>query len=379
MAKAENEQGSQDSDAASGKSGKLTVKLPKMNLPKLNLWVVSTIILLLVSTILFVKPELLGRASTTGAATAAGGGLVEGEVIAPDVAGQEAVDYINENLVTGGGVEFVEAEDIGSIYRVTTSYMGSNVTVYTTKDGEKLLVIGQGGGVFDTTKPLPTTTTQPTTTTTSPSTIKSDRPEAHAFVMSYCPYGLQFMKAYVPVIELLGDKADLQINFVDYVMHGEEEIWENLRMYCIEKEQTEKFTDYIRCFVKEGDYEECLDEVGIDEGALQTCMESADEEYGITETLDDPDSWGGSLPPFSVETDLNAQLGGAPRSLGSPAFFLNGQRINVARSPEAVKQAICSAFNTPPEECDTELSTTVESYGFGEMGSGSGASSSGEC
>jgi protein-disulfide isomerase len=220
-------------------------------------------------------------------------------------------------------------------------------------------------------------TTETVTTTTQPQEIpKSDKPEVHAFVMSYCPYGLQFLKAYIPVMELFGEKADMEVNFVSYAMHGEKEVYENLRMYCIQKEQKDKFTDYLRCFVKAGDYESCINEVGIDETGLDTCMNETDEEFEITKKLNDQSTWSGSYPPFDADKELCEQYGVG----GSPTFVINGQEVSVNRSPEAIKEVICQAFNTPPEECNQQLSTTAEQAGLGEIGSGTGsASSSGGC
>jgi len=190
--------------------------------------------------------------------------------------------------------------------------------------------------------------------------------------MSYCPYGLQFMKAYVPVIELLGDKADLELNFVHYLMHGEKEMTENTRMYCIQKEQEDKFTDYLRCFVEDNDAERCISEVEIDEIQLETCMQETDEEFEITKIFEES---GATYPPYNVDAELCEEYGVS----GSPTFVINGQIISVTRSADAIKEAVCAAFNTPPEECETELSTTAEQPGPGPIGAGSGTAASGQC
>lgn len=55
--------------------------------------------------------------------------------------------------------------------------------------------------------------------------------------MSYCPYGLQAEKMFLPVYDLLKNKAEMGIYFVNYIMHDKKEIDENLREYCIQKEQ----------------------------------------------------------------------------------------------------------------------------------------------
>ena len=203
-----------------------------------------------------------------------------------------------------------------------------------------------------------------------------DGPTANAFIMSYCPYGLQFLKAYVPVIELLGGKANVLVNFVSYAMHGEKELTENSRMYCIQYEQNDKFTDYLRCFVETDDPESCMTSTGVDAEAVDSCMTRLDEEFKISELYNDQSTWsGGRYPLYPVELELNSKYGVG----GSPSFVLDGRAVSVTRSPEAIKQAICSAFETPPAECNVALSTTAESPGLGPVGSGGGTNAEAQC
>jgi len=330
----------------------LTVKIPK-----LNPWMVLSVIL--IGVLAFVL---------------AGGWTITGQVVTPDQesvlsandAANKAIDFINKNLVQPGtSVSLVSVEEESGVYEVTTSYQGQQITIHVTKDGTYMYL---PQGMIN----LEETTETTTTTPEAPEVTKSDKPYVHAFVMSYCPYGLQFMKAYIPVIELLGDKANLELNFVHYIMHGEKEATENTRMYCIQKEQKNKFTDYLRCFVESGDAEKCILDVGIDETSLDTCMQETDEEFEITKTIEES---GETYPPYMIDAVLAQQYG----VRGSPTFVVNGQTVSVNRSPEAIKQAICSVFNNPPDECDQKLSETAEQPSFGPMGSGSGASSSGQC
>jgi protein-disulfide isomerase len=155
-------------------------------------------------------------------------------------------------------------------------------------------------------------------------------------------------------------------------MHGEKEATENTRMYCIQKEQKDKFTDYLRCFVESNDADTCVNTVGIDETALETCMQETDDQFEITKTIQESQE---TYPPYAVDAVL-AQTYGVG---GSPTFVLNGATVSVNRAAESIKQAICAAFNNPPAECDQTLSTTAESPGAGPIGSGSGSGSSGTC
>lgn len=326
--------------------GKLTIKVPKV-----DIWRILTIVLAAI-----ILAQLLGVFSLTGMVSFSG-----------QQTGSKTIDYINKNLVQAGQASLVSVREISGLYEVITSYQGQQIPVYVTKDGSLLFV----------SQPINMAAKAATTTTQPQQIPKKDKPEAHAFVMSYCPYGLQFLKAYIPVMELLGSKADLQVNFVPYAMHGKKELDENTRMYCIQKEQQDKFVKYLRCFVQSGDSTKCITEAGVDKTKLESCINSTDKQFNITGLYNDQSTWsGGSYPQYPVEATLASKYDVG----GSPTFVLNDVTINVNRAPEAIKQAICSAFKTPPTECGQTLSTNTESPGIGTIGSGSGSTaSSGAC
>jgi len=170
------------------------------------------------------------------------------------------------------------------------------------------------------------------------------------FVMSYCPYGLQMQKAFVPVMELLGDKIDVEVKFVDYILHGEKEATENTRQYCIQKNQPEKYLGFLKCFAGSGEIDSCMASAGVDKTATESCMAEATQEFGISGTN------------YPIHTEENTKYG----VQGSPTLVINGAVVSPAtRSPEAVKDLICSAFIDAPAECDMELDNATASSGFG--------------
>lgn len=321
---------------------------PLQEKKKKNPWVYTTVAMAVIAVAIFLLPT-----TPTGMAT-----------LDSNEAASNAIDYLNNYMVQAGtSASIISVEDIGSnLYRIITSYQGQNIPIYVTKDGKFLL---QGGVNLE-------TAATTTVATTVPVSEKVDVPVANAFIMSYCPYGLQFLKAYVPVIELLGDKAQLSVNFVHYIMHNEKERDENTRMYCIQKEQSALFTDYLRCFVESDDYAACIESVGIDSTALDSCIASADEQFQIIKTYEESTS---NYPPYLVDAVLANQYGVS----GSPTFVLNGVVTSVARSPEAIKQAVCASFIEPPAECDTVLSAEQEAPGIGAIGSGNPSGAAGQC
>jgi len=272
-------------------------------------------------------------------------GGVTGNVIAGDVAGNNLVDYLN--TVSEGGVEYLSYEDLGSnLYAVIVEYQGNEVPVFVTKDGEYFVqgavplsgqVVSDGGS-----QPLV-------------DVPKSDVPEVELFIMTHCPYGTQAEKGMIPVLELLGDKIDGNIRFVHYFMHEPEET-ETPVQICIREEQSDKYLDYLRCFLEDGDGERCLSEVGIDEVAMNTCIDTNYE--GL----------------YASDSELSEGYG----VRGSPSLVINGVLVQSGRSPAAYLEIICSAFNEAPEECDEILSLENPKPMWG-WDSDESAGSTGQC
>jgi len=217
---------------------------------------------------------------------------------------------------------------------------------------------------------------QPSQPSVPVSVTKSDRPKVELFVMSYCPFGLQMEKAYLPAWNLLKDKADIGIKFVSYAMHGLKEIEENTRQLCIGQNQPAKLPAYLQCFTGKDDYKSCMSQVGITEGSLSSCVNATNAKYKILDKFNDQTTWlSGRYPVYPVHEDLNNKYG----VQGSPTLVINGAQVDgVNRTAEAVKQAICAAFNNPPAECGTTLATAAYGAGFGYDASGNPAAGA-EC
>lgn len=192
---------------------------------------------------------------------------------------------------------------------------------------------------------------------------KTDKPVVELFVMSYCPYGLQMEKAYLPVMELLGKKADMSVKFVSYAMHEKKELDENTRQYCIQKEQVAKFNSYLKCFTGSGDSTACLKTAGVNTSKMNACVTKTDKTFKITEMYNDKSTWlSNTYPVYTVHQTENDKYG----VQGSPTLVINGVQIETGRTPEAVKQAVCAAFNNAPSECDKTLGTQSFSASFGD-------------
>ncbi len=194
--------------------------------------------------------------------------------------------------------------------------------------------------------------------TVTGSTIKhiEGAPTMQVFIMSHCPYGAQIVKGLLPVWEKFQSKANIELRFVSYTMHGPQEDLDNNRILCIREEQSTKLLAYLNCFAygdgSEASSQSCITSTGVDKTKLDSCVTNNAATY------------------MKVDTDLNTQYG----VQGSPTIILDGKEASVyPRDPASVAKALCDAFSSKPSECSFSFDTTNPSPGFG----GGTASSSG--
>lgn len=199
---------------------------------------------------------------------------------------------------------------------------------------------------------------------------KAQKPELEAFVVSYCPYGLQMQRTLVPINDLIGKVANIKVRYIGSVengkitsMHGDQEAQENLKQICIREEQADKYWKYLSCFMKAtGKSENCSKEVGIDTSKLEVCMTK-----------------GKGLEYAKVDFASQNKYGVS----GSPSLFLNGEKVSEfnfgGRTAEAVKTMICCGMSQKAKECDTALSTDQANTAFAEQYSSGSVSGTGSC
>lgn len=265
----------------------------------------------------------------------------------PQQVAQKAVDFLNNNLLREKKAILISAQEESGLYKAKIKIEDEEYSFFLTKDGK--ILFPEGAGIFLDQPLFPRAPQNPPP--------KRERVDVKLFVMSYCPFGIQMQKAILPVWELLKEKIDFGIYFVDYVMHGKKELEENLRQYCLQKEENEKYLSYLKCFVQKGDSEKCEKEIIVDQEKLKACMEATDKEFKISEQFKENE-----ISPFLVHTELNKKYG----VRGSPTLIVNDTLVEPKRSPESIKNIICESFIQSPPECQQKLSDEVASPGFGE-------------
>lgn len=286
-----------------------------------------------------------------------------------------AANFINSVLLSDTEVEaeILDIQKEAGLWRLEVKLQDREVTSFISRDGS--VFFPQAMDVEKTTQANEEKKAAAEEAAAAAAAIdKSDKPAVELFVMSHCPYGTQAEKGIIPAIETLGDKVDFQLKFVDYAMHGKEEVDEQLRQYAIQKNYPDKFLPYLKEFLKEGKGGDAMKAAEIDVMELAGHISAADAEFTATQNLEDESAWvNGNYPQFNTHKADNDKYGVG----GSPTLVVNGQVIEGAsRSPSGMLETICNAFDVAPEECSTELSAATSSTGFGYA---EGEEDGGEC
>jgi glutaredoxin len=287
-------------------------------------------------------------------------------VLTVEEAKTKVVDFINKNLMQEGTqISVKEIVQENDLYKVVVNMPnGQEIVSYLTLDGTKFFPqVMDIAEIEKANSGNENKETAATTETTASDVPKNDKPVVELFVMSHCPYGTQIEKGILPVVKTLGDKIDFQLEFCDYAMHGKKELDEQLVQHCISENSPEKLVAYLECFLAdETKGPACISSNGIDQSKIDNCVATTDKEYKITELFNDKTTWtSGKFPQFNVYKDNAVKYG----VKGSPSLVINGGNVSSGRDSASLLRAVCAAFNTPPAECDTELSSASPSPGFG--------------
>ena len=275
----------------------------------------------------------------------------------------KVIDFINTNLLNGQATATLkETTEESGVYKILFSVEGQDYTFYNSKDGK--LLFTSGG-------PMPEEPSEENgETTTQTDTPKADTAQALLFVMSYCPYGNQAEAAMKPVVDLLKDKADIQLHYVIYSnyqgggstycldkdskycsMHGIQELNQDVRELCIQKYQKDKLWAFIEavnngCTANNVDscWENIAKSAGIDTAKIKDCQKNE------------------ALTLLEQEVQLGKKYGIS----GSPQLVINDKEYSGARTAAGYQAAICAGFNSVPSECSQEVKGSTTTAPTGE-------------
>ncbi len=331
----------------------------KCFLGKDRIWKIATIVFAIAFILFFVLFLTADRGTNNSNST----GTDASCSITPDanLIGEQTVDFLSANFPVTGIVLKNAVLERGLV-NVTISVQGQDLNIFTSTDGEILFIPG-GAPIYKTEYAAEKAAAE--AEAAKPADVpKTTKPKVDVFVMSHCPYGTQVEKGLLPVVNLLKDKADIQIKFVNYAMHGTTEITEEINQYCIQQEYSDKYYSYLGCFLEDGNTSRCIAKEGFDTTLLEACYTQTDTDFNISGMYADKATWKGDFPTFAIY-DAENQLYGVQ---GSPSTVINGVLVkNMPRDSQGILDNICAAFtdSDKPSECNTELSTTTPGPGFG--------------
>jgi len=291
----------------------------KFDFSKLNYWMVASVVLAIVLLVMVSFNSL-----STISAKSAGNKAIE-------LAEMSGLDLVVDGV-----------DDFGNFYGVNYTIQGQSGVLHMTKDGK---YIGQM-----TEFPKKSSVTGSAVQDVPIDVPKSDKPKVELYVWGYCPYGVQMQGPMAQVAQLLKANADFEI-VPYYDGHGPFETQQNKIQLCIQKLAKDKYWSYAAKFVSDV-YPKCasnktelcdkiestkvMKALGIDSTAVMSCV------------VKDGDSL------YSAAQAKASAIG----VQGSPTVTINGVIAQVSRSAEAVKTAICSAFNNVPSTCSSKLDSS---------------------
>jgi len=271
----------------------------------------------------------------------------------------KALAFINTNLMQEGQEVSVKevVEDSGMYKVVVNMPNGQEIESFISKDGKKFFP-----QVMDIEETEAKAVEAGNQAANQPKTVadvpKAEIAKAELFVMSFCPYGVVAEKAMAPVVDLLGDKADINIRFIASIegddikkvrsLHGPIEGIENARQLCVEKNYgKETLWEYVNEI-----NEKCYPIYRNGDDVYKTCWQTAAKNAGVN--IAKIDKCVETEGPDLIRKEDDAAKGYGVT--GSPSLIINGEKINAARNPEGFKTAICNGFDNPPAECSESLS-----------------------
>ncbi len=298
-----------------------------MKVKKKNKWKIATVVLGILLLISFIA-----------------NGIPYSDYFVKESRAEDAVSFVNDNLL-GGAVEskLVGVEEESGLYLIEIELQGRSTQLYMSKDGKLL---------FPSAIDLSQDVDIPKDNQNKKENIpKTDKPTVELYVMSFCPYGNKAEDTLEPVYNLLKEKVEWKIHYIVSVdgntvnsLHGQPEADQNMREVCVMEynglDAWWDFATYVNdnCGSDGSCWEDASGEAGFDVNEINACVESAGVQF--------------------MEEEEKAT--NKAQATGSPTMLINGVKTRAVYdygNSESYKEAICSAFNEAPQECEEMLNS----------------------
>ncbi|MEO2154890.1 MAG: thioredoxin domain-containing protein [Nanoarchaeota archaeon] len=324
-----------------------------------NLWIIGTIFLIIGLVIGLIAGSVF-YSNTNGTTISKD----EAKLIAKNTLEK----MVNEQLkATGMLVSFNitanNVEDIGNFYNVslTISLMGRSqeVNVYVTKDGNYVTPLLL--------KAVKSYDAKAEAKKLYEIKNKTEKPKIIVAVMANCPFGNQVEPLIKEIVDLFGDKIEVEPRYIFYSgknqytgeyekgadnknywsLHGNYEMDEGILEYIIWKLYgTKTWIDFVNKV-----NQQCL-QYAPNSTKVYECALNVAKEMGLNVTEIQNYYKTHKKEIIQQQYELTSKIG----INGSPTIIINGEVYKGPRTAEALKEAICSAFITPPPECNETLS-----------------------
>lgn len=295
-------------------------------------------------------------------------GLTGDGTMSSSAAAQKVVKFLDEKLLPAGtSATLTDVNETAGMYLVTFDIDNQTYSAFVSKTGRYFFP-----QVYDIDAAYAADTPPDNTQPTSFDAPDAEKPTVKFFIMSFCPYGKQAEAGLKPVFDLFNDTVALEPHYVIYSdfatrmgaqwseycldeeqkycsLHGINEINEDVRQMCIDKYYSPTvWWNYV-------------DKANIDctLNDIETCWKTVASSFSIDTAKIEKCQRDEGLTLAAAELALNVQYG----VTGSPTIFINEQAYSEARSPDAMKSAVCTGFATVPAECSSSLSDQSSAAG----------------
>ncbi|MFA6047213.1 MAG: hypothetical protein WCV59_04485 [Parcubacteria group bacterium] len=276
--------------------------------------------------------------------------------IGQEAAKTKATDFVKNNLVQPGTDATVkEITKEGSLYKIVFTVGKQDITTYMTADGTKFFPSVMNIAEVE----KQSADQKAKDEAAAKDAPKTDKPVVDLYVMAFCPYGNKAEDTLKPVYDLLKNKVDFNFHYIVTTsgsdiqsLHGAKEVTEDQREICVLKNYgKDKWMDVVT-YVN--------DKCGSDGSCWDAAAKSSSIDTAKIESCVSSDSANLLKADEKAATDAGAT--------GSPTMVINSvqsKSVYQYGNSESYKQAICSAFNTAPEECSKTLSSDAASSAQG--------------
>ncbi|MBN2529000.1 MAG: thioredoxin domain-containing protein [Deltaproteobacteria bacterium] len=158
------------------------------------------------------------------------------------------------------------------------------------------------------------------------------------FVMSQCPYGVQAVEGFMPLLEKFDGQVGININYIGQKkpdgslssMHGDKEVQGDISQLCAKEvaPSTKEYWDFMKCVNEKWREipthdEECAKKVKLDVAKWKTCKDGEKGKELLSKSFD---------------------LATKKQATGSPSIIIGEEKYTGNRSAQAMEQFICGKF-----------------------------------